>query len=267
MTLYVGTSGWAYKEWKPAFYPEDLPQARFLELYSHVLGAVEINATFYRLQSTETFAKWAATTPEQFRFATKAHRRLTHSKEMAPEGDARTFLDAYLRSVATLGPRLGVVLFQYPPYRRRDDAALDAIIAALPDGTRAAFEFRHDSWADAAVRDRIAQAGGTVCVSETEGKVPDALPPGPFAYIRLRAERYSPEARDGLRALLEKEGAERDVFAFAKHEGIPAGDPFGGIGFAVWLSGHVSRSDDPTPQPGAQPDLSSPPLDRPTPSP
>jgi len=234
VTLYLGTSGWAYKEWKPDFYPADLPQTRFLEHYGTALNACEINATFYRLQAPETFTKWAAETPGSFRFAIKAHRRLTHSKSIAP--DDRSFLDAFLKSVATLGPRLGVVLFQFPPYRRHDIEQLDALLAALPKSTCYAFEFRHESWNRAEVAERIATAGATVCISNTDGTVPEALPPGPIAYVRLRTDRYSAEARDGWLRLLTSEGHRRDVFAFTKHEGIPAGDPFGGIGLAQWLS-------------------------------
>jgi uncharacterized protein YecE (DUF72 family) len=233
--LYVGTSGWAYREWKPDFYPSDVPQKRWLEHYCSELGACEINATFYRLQSPDTFEKWSSAAPEDFRFTTKAHRRLTHSKSIALDEDRRPFFDAWVASVRQLGPRLGAVLFQLPPYRSRDDEALNGLIAALPDGLHAAFEFRHDSWNGPEVESRIGEAGGTVCVSNTNGEVPDSLPPGPLAYVRLRTERYSPEARAGWLALLRRESIERDVYAFAKHEGIPTDDEFGGVGLARWL--------------------------------
>ncbi|MGI9540334.1 MAG: DUF72 domain-containing protein, partial [Miltoncostaeaceae bacterium] len=130
----------------------------------------------------------------------------------------------------------GAVLFQFPPTRERDDAVLTALLGSLPRGLPFAMEFRHASWDESGVAERIAEAGGTVCIGETEGRVPDALPPGPLAYVRLRADRYSPEAREGWRDLLEREGAERPVFAFAKHKDIPAGDPYGGIGLAEWLA-------------------------------
>jgi uncharacterized protein YecE (DUF72 family) len=240
MTLYVGTSGWAYKEWKPGFYPEGTPQAKFLEHYSTVLSACEINATFYRLQKQETIARWGAAVPESFRFSAKAHRRLTHGRQIAPDAEQRGFLDTFLGSVAILGPRLGAVLFQFPPYRHRDDAAFGALLQALPAGTPYAFEFRHESWVAPEIYERIAGAGGTVCVSETEGVTPPSLPPGPIGYVRLRTDRYSEEARAAWRDLLLSEGAERDCFAFAKHEGIPADDPYGGIGLASWLARQTS---------------------------
>jgi uncharacterized protein YecE (DUF72 family) len=241
VSLHVGTSGWAYREWKPAFYPVDVPQDRFLEHYGSVLTACEVNATFYRLQSESTVTRWASATPASFRFAVKAHRRLTHTRAMAWSDEERAFLGRFLESVAPLGERFGAVLLQYPPSRHRDDAGLAAVLDALPAELAFAVEFRHDSWADPEVFDRIAERGGTVCISETGGTVLDHLPPGPFAYVRLRSNRYSADARDGWLDLLRREVADRPVFAFAKHEGIPAGDPFGGIGLAEWLVQQIER--------------------------
>ncbi|MGH2788893.1 MAG: DUF72 domain-containing protein [Actinomycetota bacterium] len=235
MSLRVGTSGWAYKEWRPEFYPPDLAQSRFLEHYGRVLSACEINATFYRLHKDSTLVRWAEATPPTFRFALKAHRRLTHSRSMALDSESRSFLDTFLKSALTLGERLGAVLFQFPPHRRRDDAALKSLLEALPPGTPYAFEFRHESWIDPAVADSLAGAGATVCVSDTDGNVPDALPPGPIGYVRLRVERYDEESRAKWFRLLRAEAASRHVYAFAKHEGIPAHDSFGGIGLAAWM--------------------------------
>jgi uncharacterized protein YecE (DUF72 family) len=235
MSLHVGTSGWAYPEWKPAFYPDGLQQSRFLAHYSSILSACEINATHYRLQPDDVVARWAAQTPEGFRFAAKAHRRLTHMRTLPPAGGGDAFLARFLESLTPLGARLGAVLLQFPPTRERDDGALAAMLACLPPGLPVALEFRHESWLDPAVEERAAAAGGTICVGETAGAVLPRLPEGPLAYVRLRADRYTPEARDGWRDLLEREAADRPVYAFAKHEGIDAGDPFGGVGLAEWL--------------------------------
>lgn len=236
MTLYVGTSGWDYPEWKPAFYPHDLPRSGFLTHYCSVMDACEINATFYRLQSPATVQRWLRATPERFRFVTKAHRRLTHARLLPVEGPGRTFLDEYMATVTPLGDRLGALLFQFPPHRERDDASFGRLLATLPDSHRYAFEFRHPSWDVPEVAEIIAQSGGTVCMAETEGKVPARLPPGPLAYVRLRFDAYSAAARTAWRDLLVEEGRHRDVFAFTKHEGVPAGDPSSGIGFAEWLA-------------------------------
>lgn len=237
MSLHVGTSGWAYREWRPAFYPERLPQARYLSHYARRLSACEINATFYRLQSESTVAGWAAQTPPGFRFAAKAHRRLTHSRQLPPHGGGDAFLERFVESLVGLGSRLGAVLVQLPPTRERDDGALTDLLSCLPPGLPVAVEFRHTSWAVPAVEERVAAAGGTVCVSETAGEVLPRLPEGRLAYVRLRADAYDDDARRGWRELLESEAATRPVFAFAKHEGVPAGDPHAGVGLAQWLLG------------------------------
>lgn len=236
MTLYVGTSGWAYKEWKPGFYPADVPQSRFLEHYGTVLSACEINATFYRTQTPETFDRWSGATPSQFRFATKAHRALTAAKKISPDDKKKNFLADFGRSVARLGNKLGVVLFQFPAFIERDDDALREFLGATKDLPAFACDFTNGSWDDPAVEEIVAGAGGTVCLSETTGKAPDRLPPGPVGYIRMRSQHYEDSERGHLRDLLASEAAKRDVYAFAKHEGIPTSSEHGGIGLALWLA-------------------------------
>lgn len=236
MTLFVGTSGWAYREWKPGFYPAEVPQKEWLRFYSSTLGACEINATFYRLQSVETMERWRDETSEDFRFSLKMHRRITHSRSVAPDEARTDLLKAFFDHAERLGDKLGVVLLQFPPHRVRDDEGLDALIEALPRQRRYAFEFRNDTWDHDDVRARIAEAGGTVCLSNTDGLAPASLPPGELAYARLRTDEYEEAQRSAWTRLLLAEGERRDVFAFAKHEGIPAGNPFGGVGLAKWLA-------------------------------
>lgn len=238
MALFVGTSGWAYKEWRGTFYPADLPEKRFLEHYSATLKACEINATFYRLQSAETFSRWVQSTPEGFRFAVKAHRRLTHGRQVASDSAWYGFQNRFRSSLEPLGDRLACVLYQFPPHRERDDEALARLLDAVPKDPPSAFEFRHDSWHLDELASRIGAAGATVCLSDQSGSAPERLHPGPFAYVRLRASRYTESEREGWRSLLEQEAEARHVFAFAKHEGVPADDPFTGAGLAQWLASH-----------------------------
>ena len=239
MTLYIGTSGFAYREWKPDFYPAELAQTRYLEHYCKMLSACELNATFYRLHTDAAVGRWAALAPESFRFAAKAHRAITHSRVFPPDHEGRSFLDTFLRSLSPLGPRLGAVLFQLPQHRPRDDAALEAFLRALPAGTNYAIEFRDPSWDAEPVRDLVAGHGATVCVSDTGGDVPSVLPVGPIAYVRLRRERYGEEERAAWLKLLTTEAEHRNVYAFSKHEGIATSDPCGGIGLARWLTANA----------------------------
>jgi uncharacterized protein YecE (DUF72 family) len=232
MSLFVGTSGWDYKEWKGGFYPSDLPSRRFLEHYGRELTACEVNTTFYRVPSESSVRAWASSVPDAFRFAVKAHRRLTHRKQIQPAGE---FLNEFLESIAPLGDRLACMLIQFPEFVEQDLGALEELVSGLSAELPFACEFRHPSWSSAAVEEAVAAHGGTVCLAETEGHVPDRLPAGRIAYVRLRAQRYEPEARDGWLTLLQGEAENRDVFAFAKHKDVPAGDPFTGVGLAQWL--------------------------------
>jgi uncharacterized protein YecE (DUF72 family) len=236
MVLFIGTSGWAYKEWKPAFYPADLPQKSFLEHYGTRLTACEINATFYRTQAEATLDKWSSTTPEAFRFSLKAHRGLSYAKTLAPDERRTTFLREFVDGVSRLGPKLGAILFQAHPRRKRADEDLQGLLDALPDHAPPfAFDLGDDSWDSDEVRTLIGEEGNTVCLSERDGKVPETLPPGPIAYVRMRAPDYSPAARRGWLELLQHEAQSRDVFVFSKHEGTAADDPAGGVGLSVWL--------------------------------
>lgn len=237
MALHIGTSGWAYPEWQPAFYPAGLPRARFLEHYARTLTACEINATFYRLQSESTFEKWAAAVPDGFRFAVKAHRRLTHTETLAGSDDDLAFAARFRASVERLGDRLGILLVQFPASRRADPDGLDRLLTALAGAHALACEFRHASWDDGSVDGVLARCGAGRCLADRDGAAPDALPPGPAAYVRLRAEHYNDAQREAWRALLDREATGRPVFAFAKHEGVPAGNPHAGVGLAEWLVG------------------------------
>lgn len=229
MPLYVGTSGWAYKEWKPGFYPAELPQARFLEHYATKLSAVEINATYHRRQEESTLRKWAAAVPDGFRFVAKAHRAIT------PRSPDFTVLREFSSSMQTLAPNLGAMFFQFPLKREGNEEGFEKLLAELDGGVPAAFELKHPSWSTPDVTERVAAAGGTMCVSDREGKAPDSLPPGPIGYVRLRGGTYSAKERKKWKSLLESEAERRDVYVFVKHDEGP-GDDYTGVGLASWLA-------------------------------
>ncbi len=248
--LYIGTSGWAYPEWRaeagrqgkkgrPGFYPAGMGPSRFLQHYASVLNACEINRTFYGLCSETAVSTWARTTPEGFRFTAKAHRRLTHTIRIS-ERARRDFIGEFTATLQPLGPRLAGLLWQFPPTRERDDDLLGSLLGALPAGVTSAFEFRHETWDAPEVDEALAAAGAVRCLSEEEGKVPASLPGGDLGYVRLRADRYGRRERTAWLDLLRSEAAHRDVFAFTKHRDVAPDDPFGGVGLARWLREQVA---------------------------
>jgi uncharacterized protein YecE (DUF72 family) len=235
MALYVGTSGWAYREWLGSFYPPGLPYSSFLAHYGSALNACEVNATFYRIQSKASLSRWAEAVPDRFRFTVKAHRRLSYRKQLAPDQATRDFADEFLGSLAPLAGKLGCLLIQFPAFVECDVDALDRLLDVLPSGVRFALEFHHSSWDSPAVADLVAARGGTVCLRESEGRAPSRLLPGPLAYVRLKAASYPSRERQALLALLREQSVERDVYAFTRHKDVPPGDPHTGVGLAEWL--------------------------------
>jgi uncharacterized protein YecE (DUF72 family) len=237
VTLYVGTSGWAYPEWKGTFYPPRLPQSRFLEHYAQTLTSCEVNATFYRVQAPKAMKAWAGAVPASFRFTVKGHRRLTYRKQLVPNDAERTFVAEFVDSLTPLGEQLGCLMLQLPPFIERDDAGLDSLLELLPPDLRFSCEFQHESWWTSAVADRLAERGGTICLREERAECPPALPPGPLAYLRLKGMHYAEPERAALKELLHTEAEQRDVYVFARHKEVPADDPHTGLGLARWLTG------------------------------
>jgi uncharacterized protein YecE (DUF72 family) len=216
MHLLAGTSGFSYKEWKGSFYPEDLVDKQMLAYYGRRLPAVEINNTFYRMPKPEMVAAWGSQVPDSFRFVLKAPQRITHRERL--EGSAAS-LEEFLAAAAVLGPKRGPLLFQLPPFLKKDVPRLESFLSLFPGGVRAAFEFRHASWfADdtyAALQARNAALVGGDADEAT--KSPPFVSTADFGYLRLRAPTY--EGRD-LVAWAERIASQpwKDAFVFLKHE-------------------------------------------------
>jgi uncharacterized protein YecE (DUF72 family) len=189
--LWAGASGYAFKEWKGSFYPEKIQPDAMLAWYSERLPSVEINSSFYQMPKVNVLEHWAQVTPEAFRFSIKAPRRITHEARLA--ADAAADPVAYLyRNLAALGAKRGPVLFQTPPFLKKDLARLKDFLALLPEGHRAAFEFRNASWFGDDVYALLQAAGASLCVSEREDNEPPPLvETAPWGYVRLRLENYS----------------------------------------------------------------------------
>ncbi len=215
---FVGTSGFGYASWVPRFYPEGTRPKDFLKTYATKLRTVESNYTFNALPTEKALAAWVAATPEDFRFTLKVSRRVTHDTQLRDTTDS---LPRFHGRVAALGPRLGCVLYQTPPWLARDDARLRSFLAALPASTRAAFEFRDASWYDEAVCAILRERNVALCTAEGEVAPAPFTVTADFVYVRLRnkAEPYTMESladwRARLGALLD-EG--KDVFAYLYHD-------------------------------------------------
>lgn len=221
--LYVGTSGWAYSTWKPAFYPEKLAQKKFLNFYASKLNAVEVNYTFRQLVKESTVQNWIADTPEHFRFTIKAHQVLTHIKRLK---SADEFLTRFMGTLEGLerASRLGPVLFQLPPNFKVDTAVLAEFLQCLPRTVRTAFEFRNASWFDETTWNTLREKNAALCVAESEERdTPDVLT-ADFAYYRYRKPNYTAEERQAMVGRINGHlAAGRDVYAYFKHEETPEG--------------------------------------------
>ena len=194
--LLAGASGYSFKEWKGTFYPQDLKPDGMLAYYSARLPTVEINNTFYRMPAAKMLEVWAASTPDDFRFAIKASRRITHIARLKVDSAADSVAFLY-KTLEVLKDKRGPVLFQLPPNLKKDLPRLTAFLALLPPQHCAAFEFREPSWFSEDVYDALRTVGAALCLSEREDNEPPPLvETASWGYVRLRLETY---ARDELR--------------------------------------------------------------------
>jgi uncharacterized protein YecE (DUF72 family) len=219
MTAHVlaGASGYSYKEWKGSFYPDAIKPDAMLAYYAQHLPTVEINNTFYQMPKVSVLEHWATATPEHFRFAIKASRRITHDARLKAEAAADPVAYLY-RTLDTLGTKRGPVLFQLPPFLKKDLPRLTGFLQVLPDDHRAAFEFRNDSWFDDEVYAALKEAGAALCLSEREDNAPPPLvETAPWGYVRLRLEEYSDDDLARWAARLAST-AWQDIHVYFMHE-------------------------------------------------
>jgi uncharacterized protein YecE (DUF72 family) len=217
MRVLVGTSGYSYKEWKPAFYPPDLAARAFLRFYAERLPTVEINNTFYRMPTNKLLGGWASEVPHSFTFALKAPQRITHVARLKHAGDTTA---AFLRVAGELGSRLGPILFQLPPFVRKDTRVLLDFLentSTLPPRPKIAFEFRHQSWFDDEVFAVLRDHGAALCIAEGEALESPLVATADWGYVRLRRDAY-PEALINDWAAKIHSQRWRQAFVYVKHD-------------------------------------------------
>ena len=217
---WVGTSGYNYPEWKGSFYPQKMSSPKMLPYYAERFHSVEINYTFYRMPTAKLLAGWSAATPPEFTFTLKAPRRITHDARLRGCDDlVATFCEA----ARTLGSKLVVLLFQLPPSLKKDLPLLDAFLSSLPGDLRAAFEFRHTSWHDDAVFDRLRAQGAALCIADSEKLTTPVVATAPHGYFRLRDEGYDDADLARWAGTMQGEAGWQDVFVYFKHEAAGRG--------------------------------------------
>lgn len=215
MNLYVGTSGYSYKEWKGIFYPEKLSDKRLLNFYGQHFRAVEINNTFHRMPRASVLEAWAGEVPADFRFVLKAPQQITHIMRLQDSDDSVAYL---LEVAATLMERLGALLFQLPPGLKKNLLLLRNFLSLFPSQQRIALEFRHKSWFDEEVYRMLHDHKAALCITEAEGKLEiPFVATADWGYLRLRMPDYGDtELKAWVKRVLDQNW--ESAFVFFKHE-------------------------------------------------
>jgi uncharacterized protein YecE (DUF72 family) len=230
--LLAGTSGYAFKEWKGAFYPPDLGDDAWLGYYAGKFPTVEINNTFYRLPKQQVLHDWAAQVPNEFTFAIKASMRITHHARLKPE--CASALDFLLQNTAVLGDRMGPVLFQLPPNMQKDTPRLRGFLGLLPPNRRFTIEFRHESWFEDEVFDALREHDVAMCVGEQEDFCCPVQPTASWGYLRLHRFDYDAESLGRWARCVSAQGW-TDAYVYFKHdEGVGSGPPAVGAFLQAW---------------------------------
>ena len=230
MSVLAGTSGYSYKEWVGHFYPEHLAAGEMLRYYAERLPTVEINNTFYRMPAMSILKQWSEQVPDDFVFALKAPRRITHDKRLR---EAEPQVAEFLRRASALGTKLGAVLFQLPPYLRKDLPRLVDFLDQLPRVGHVAVEFRHPSWQDDEVYAALRSRSVMLCVTDTdEGDTP-FIATADCGYVRLRRTHYDDQelaawvARIAAKSLLR-------TYVYFMHEDEALGVRFARLLNELW---------------------------------
>jgi uncharacterized protein YecE (DUF72 family) len=212
MDARIGTSGWQYAYWKPAFYPPEIPQSRWLEYYTTRFSTVEVNNTFYRLPPIETFESWAARTPDDFVIALKASQYLTHMKRLR---DPEEPVSRIVERVQPLGAKLGPILLQLPPNFKIDLKAMDDALSCFPKGMKVAVEPRNDTWFVDEFADLLSRHNAASCIAVSPDRTTPVWRTADWGYARFHEAKDKPYTTYGRASLTKWADKLRELFADA----------------------------------------------------
>ena len=215
MTVWIGTSGWQYRDWRGRFYPQRLPVGRWLEAYADVYATVESNNAFYRLPERQTFEAWGERTPPDFRMAVKVSRYLTHIRRLR---DPEEPVERFVERVSGLGAKLGPVLLQLPPQLRCDAERLARTLDLFPPGMQVAVEFRHPTWFVDEIRALLTERAAALCLADRRRPLTPVWRTADWTYLRFHEGRSSPAPCYGRAAL--RSWAERLAAAWSADEDV-----------------------------------------------
>src|SRR5688500_17382837 len=223
MRLLAGTSGYSFKEWKGSFYPEDIKADAMLGFYATKFPTIEINNTFYRLPKEHVHQEWASQVPEQFLFAIRASKRITHHARLKPESESA--LQFLLKNTVTLGEKLGPILLQLPPNLKKDLPRLQNFLTYLPSDRRFTIEFRHESWWDEDVFTTLRDRDIAMCISQSAELSCPVVCTATWGYLRLHKLDYDQPALEAWAKCVASQ-AWSDAYVYFKHdEGEGSGPP------------------------------------------
>jgi uncharacterized protein YecE (DUF72 family) len=222
MPVWIGTSGWQYRDWRGRFYAADTPVRAWLEAYAARFATVESNNAFYRLPEQRTFEDWARRTPDDFVMAVKVSRFLTHIKRLA---DPEEPVDRFLSRSRGLASKLGPVLIQLPPQLHRDAGRLEATLDEFPAGIRVAVEFRHPSWFTDEIRAILVDHAAALCLADRRRPLTPIWRTADWTYVRFHEGRARPRPCFGrvalatwARRLAETWSPDEDIYAYFNND-------------------------------------------------
>jgi uncharacterized protein YecE (DUF72 family) len=222
MQTLIGTSGYSYAPWKGRFYPKDLPAKQMLPYYAGKFSTVEMNSTFYKMPAPKQVQTWADEVPASFRFAIKSPQSITHRLRLKGAGAA---LQELWTGIDRLGKKEGPVLFQLPPFMKKDVGLLRAFVNELPRRGGATFEFRHDSWFSDDVYETLRDGGAALCIADAEKLTTPVVATASWGYLRLRREDYVAADIRRWGKQIAKQKWKR-AFVYFKHEDTAKGPAF-----------------------------------------